>query len=86
MVNTERSDAYQKTMSQKIIKGQWKELRGRMKEWWGKLTDDDVSRIDGNQEKLIGALQQRYGYAKDRAMTEIGRRIDEFTSKHKAKS
>ena len=73
-------------MSQEIIKGQWKELSGRVKEWWGKLTDDDVSRIDGNQEKLVGALQQRYGYAKDRAMNEISRRIDEFTSKHKAKS
>lgn len=72
-------------MSQEILKGQWKELRGRMKEWWGQLTDDDVNRIDGNQEKLVGALQQRYGYAKDRALSEIGRRIDEFSGKPKDK-
>ena len=72
-------------MSQEILKGQWKELRGRVKEWWGKLTDDDVNRIDGNQDKLIGALQQRYGYAKERALGEISKRIDEFSSKTKPK-
>jgi uncharacterized protein YjbJ (UPF0337 family) len=72
-------------MSQEILKGQWKELRGRVREWWGDLTDDDVSRIDGNQEKLVGALQQRYGYAKDRALSEISKRIDEFKAKHPTK-
>jgi len=72
-------------MSQEILKGQWQELRGRMKEWWGKLTDDDVNRIDGNHDKLVGALQQRYGYAKDHALGEISRRIDEFSSKNKEK-
>ena len=70
-------------MSQEILKGQWKELRGRVKEWWGDLTDDDVNRIDGSQEKLVGALQQRYGYAKERAVSEVSRRIDEFTNKVK---
>lgn len=66
-------------MSQDILKGQWKQLSGKIKEWWGDLTDDDVQRIDGSQEKLVGALQQKYGYAKDRALSEISRRIDEFT-------
>ncbi len=73
-------------MSNDILKGQWKELRGRMKDWWGKLTDDDVTRIEGNQDKLVGLLQQRYGYAKERALSEISRRIDEFKSKHKSKT
>jgi len=73
-------------MSQEILKGQWKELRGRVKEWWGKLTDDDVNRIDGSHEKLVGTLQQRYGYAKDKALTEISSRIDEFSKKSKAKT
>ncbi|HEX9295518.1 MAG TPA: CsbD family protein [Polyangiaceae bacterium] len=68
-------------MAQDVFKGQWKELRGKIKEWWGDLTDDDVQRIDGNQDKLVGTLQQRYGYAKDRALSEVSRRIDEF-SKH----
>ena len=66
-------------MSQDILKGQWKQISGKIKEWWGDLTDDDVQRIDGNQEKLVGALQQKYGYAKERALSEISRRIDEFS-------
>ena len=66
-------------MSQDVFKGQWKQLSGRLKEWWGDLTDDDVKRIDGSQERLIGTLQERYGYAKDRAMKEVSRRLDEFT-------
>ncbi len=68
-------------MAHDVFKGQWKELRGKIKEWWGDLTDDDVQRIDGNQDKLVGTLQQRYGYAKDRALNEVSRRIDEFTKK-----
>jgi uncharacterized protein YjbJ (UPF0337 family) len=68
-------------MSQDVLKGQWRELRGRLREWWGDLTDDDVARIDGNTDKLVGTLQQRYGYAKDHALSEIQRRFDEF-SKH----
>jgi uncharacterized protein YjbJ (UPF0337 family) len=71
------------SMSQDILKGQWKELKGRVREWWGNLTDDDVSRIDGNQDKLVGALQQKYGYAKERAMQEVSRRLDEFSKKIK---
>jgi len=44
-----------------------------------------VNRIDGNQDKLIDALQQRYGYAKERTLDEISKRIDEFSSKSKPK-
>jgi uncharacterized protein YjbJ (UPF0337 family) len=75
---TERTEPI---MSQDVFKGQWKELRGRLREWWGDLTDDDVARIDGSQDRLVGALQQRYGYAKDKAMTEIQRRIDQFAKR-----
>jgi uncharacterized protein YjbJ (UPF0337 family) len=77
--------AIKNRMSEEIVRGQWKELRGRIKEWWGKLTDDDVKRIDGSHDKLVGLLQQRYGYAKDRALTEVSRRIDEFLAKAKGK-
>ena len=66
-------------MSQDVLKGQWKQVKGRLREWWGDLTEDDVQRIDGNQETLIGALQEKYGYAKDKALSEISRRIDEFS-------
>jgi uncharacterized protein YjbJ (UPF0337 family) len=69
-------------MSQDVLKGQWRQISGRLKEWWGDLTDDDVKRIDGSKDRLIGVLQEKYGYAKDKALNEVSRRLDEFT-KHK---
>jgi uncharacterized protein YjbJ (UPF0337 family) len=68
-------------MSQDVLKGQWMQISGRLKEWWGDLTDDDVKRIDGSKDRLIGVLQERYGYAKDRALNEVSRRLDEFTKR-----
>lgn len=57
-----------------ILKGRWKQLRGQVKEQWGKLTDDDLDQIEGRRDQLIGALQTRYGYAQN----EAERRVDEF--------
>jgi uncharacterized protein YjbJ (UPF0337 family) len=68
-------------MSQDILKGQWKQISGRVKEWWGDLTDDDVRRIDGDQDRLVGILQKKYGYAKERALDEVNRRLDAFSKK-----
>ncbi len=68
-------------MSQDVLKGQWRQISGRIKEWWGQLTDDDVKRIDGSSERLIGVLQEKYGYAKDKALSEVSRRLDEFTKR-----
>jgi uncharacterized protein YjbJ (UPF0337 family) len=53
------------------IEGNWKEMKGRIKQQWGDLTDDDMSVMSGKRDELAGRLQQRYGYAKDRAETEI---------------
>ncbi len=58
-------------MNQDIIQGKWKQLKGSLKQKWGKLTDDDLDRLDGNQQYLSGRLQERYGWAKDRADDEI---------------
>ncbi len=73
-------------MNQDIVKGQWKQIRGKAKEWWGKLTDDDLDLIHGNRDRLIGKLQERYGYTKERAVQEINRRLEELdqmiVSKH----
>ena len=49
------------------IQGRWKQMTGKVKEQWGKLTDDDVSQVNGNREQLEGKLQARYGYGKDQA-------------------
>ncbi len=65
-------------MNEDIVKGQWKQVRGRSKEWWGKLTNDDLDQIDGNREQLIGKLQERYGYTKNRAAQEVNDRLKEL--------
>ena len=66
-------------MNKDIIQGKWKQLKGSLKTQWGKLTDDDLDRLDGDQQYLAGRLQERYGWAKDRAEQEIrdfSRRLD----------
>jgi uncharacterized protein YjbJ (UPF0337 family) len=52
------------------VAGNWKQLRGKVKEQWGKLTDDDLDVIGGRRDQLEGKLQERYGYAKDQARRE----------------
>ena len=58
-------------MSWDQIRGSWRESRGTLKEQWGKLTDDDLDRIDGKRDQLLGTLQQRYGKAKDVLEREV---------------
>lgn len=58
-------------MNEDIVKGKWKELKGNVRQQWGKLTNDDVDRLKGTQEELIGLLQQRYGYEQEQAKKEI---------------
>lgn len=60
-------------MNTDILEGKWKQMRGRVKETWGKLTDDDLDRIDGGTDRLAGLLQEKYGYARDKAEAEIKR-------------
>jgi uncharacterized protein YjbJ (UPF0337 family) len=61
-----------------ILEGKWKQMRGQMKEWWGKLTDQDIDVIAGKRDKLIGALQEKYGWAKRDAENEVSRRLREM--------
>ena len=62
-------------MNEDILKGQWKQLRGQIKEWWGVLTDDDLDKIDGQRDKMIGKLQEKYGFTKDQATRELDDRL-----------
>jgi uncharacterized protein YjbJ (UPF0337 family) len=57
----------EKTMNQDRIQGRWKQLKGKLKEQWGRLTDDDLDVIAGRREQLLGRIQQRHGLAKDGA-------------------
>ncbi|WP_313295889.1 CsbD family protein [Diaphorobacter sp.] len=54
-------------MNEDTIKGNWKQFKGKVKEQWGKLTDDDLDVINGQREQLVGKLQERNGIAKDEA-------------------
>jgi uncharacterized protein YjbJ (UPF0337 family) len=65
-------------MNEDIFKGQWKQIRGKAKEWWGNLTDDDLDKIDGRLDQMVGKLQERYGYSKDKASSEVEMRLREF--------
>jgi len=58
-------------MNQDIIKGKWSQLSGKLKEKWGKLTDDDVNQLEGHREYLIGKVQERYGIAKENAYIQV---------------
>jgi uncharacterized protein YjbJ (UPF0337 family) len=57
-------------MNADTLAGNWKQLKGKVKERWGKLTDDDVTVIEGRKDQLVGRLQQRYGYTRDEAERE----------------
>ena len=54
-------------MDWNVVEGKWKQLQGAVKEQWGELTDDDFDVISGQKDKLVGKLQEKYGYAKDQA-------------------
>jgi uncharacterized protein YjbJ (UPF0337 family) len=59
------------------IKGDWKQVQGKVKAQWGKLTDDDLQVIDGKRDELAGKLQKHYGTAKEKVEIEM----DEFIKK-----
>lgn len=61
-------------MNKDIFEGKWKQMRGQAKLWWGKLTDDDLDKVNGKYDKLIGLLQEKYGYTKQQAEAEYQKR------------
>lgn len=58
-------------MNEDTLKGKWKQFKGKAKTQWGKLTEDDLTRVEGNTEALVGVLQERYGMARDEAKKQI---------------
>jgi uncharacterized protein YjbJ (UPF0337 family) len=58
-------------MNQDRIEGNWKQAKGKLKEQWGKLTDDDLDVIDGKREQLLGRIQERHGVARSQAESEL---------------
>ena len=62
-------------INQDILEGKWKQIRGKVKQQWGKLTDDELDQISGRADELAGLLQERYGYSVAKAQQEV----DEFS-------
>jgi uncharacterized protein YjbJ (UPF0337 family) len=58
-------------MNVDTLKGQWKQLTGKVKEKWGKLTDNDLTIVNGMRDQLVGKIQEKYGYAKEQAEKEV---------------
>ncbi|MCX8958804.1 CsbD family protein [Erwinia psidii] len=58
-------------MNKDEASGNWKQVKGKVKEKWGKLTDDDITVLEGKRDQLVGKIQERYGYAKDQAEKEV---------------
>jgi len=61
-------------MNEDMLRGRWKQVRGKIQQKWGELTDDDMDQIEGRRDQLVGKLQARYGYAKEEAES----RVDDF--------
>ncbi|MEX2473325.1 MAG: CsbD family protein [Gemmatimonadota bacterium] len=66
-------------MNKDELEGQWKQMKGRAKEKWGKLTDDDLDEIQGRQQVLVGKIQERYGHDREAAK----KAVDSWMSEHK---
>ena len=66
-------------MNEDILKGKWRQIKGEVQSRWGKLTDDDMDVVAGDAEKLVGRVQERYGYQRDQAQREV----DDFVSTNK---
>jgi len=67
-------------MNEDILQGKWKQVRGEIQSLWGRLTNDDMDRIQGNSAKLAGMLQERYGYSRqeaERAIADFLDRVDD---------
>ena len=59
------------TFNRDVLTGNWKQMRGKVKQTWGKLTDNDLTRIEGRFDELAGLVQERYGYTRDKAEKEV---------------
>jgi uncharacterized protein YjbJ (UPF0337 family) len=66
-----RKTFWRSNMNEDTLKGQWTQLKGQVREQWGKLTNDDLDRVQGEAEQLVGRIQERYGIARDEAQRQV---------------
>ncbi|WP_372626804.1 CsbD family protein [Arsukibacterium sp.] len=63
-------------MNSDIAEGKWRQMKGSVQQKWGKLTEDDVDQVEGNFEKFLGKMQERYGMSREQAEKEFNRLKD----------
>ena len=68
-------------MQEDILKGKWKQIQGDVKRLWGRLTDDDLTVIEGSRDKLAGILQERYGYTRQAVEEKIAEFLEDMETK-----
>jgi uncharacterized protein YjbJ (UPF0337 family) len=69
-------------MNDDILAGQWKQMKGALKGWWGQLSDDEFDNIGGQKDKLIGWVQEKYGRTREQAAQEVNARLKEYNDKY----
>lgn len=67
-------------MNEEQFKGRWNEIKGKVKERWGRLTDNEITEINGRRDQLLGYIQTKYGIAKERAELELSRFMDTYNA------
>lgn len=65
-------------MNRDILEGQWKQVKGRVKQQWGRFTDDELDQLTGTYEELAGLIQERYGYSREEAVNELDMFLDNY--------
>lgn len=65
-------------MNRDILEGQWKQIKGRVKQQWGRLTDDELDQLTGTYDELAGLIQERYGYSREEAVNELDMFLDNY--------
>lgn len=65
-------------MNRDILEGQWKQIKGKVKQQWGRLTDDELEQASGSYDRLVGMIQERYGYSREEAMNEVNTFLDNY--------
>jgi len=73
-------------MNTDTFEGQWRQMRGELRSWWGRLSDNDFEKIAGKKDRLIGMLQEKYGYTREAAQQEMDRRFREYEDRARPSS
>jgi uncharacterized protein YjbJ (UPF0337 family) len=65
-------------MNKDILEGNWKQIRGQIKVMWGRLTDDELDQVDGHRDRLVGIIQEKYGYSRQDAENSVNDFLNRF--------